>query len=126
MQQEVTKYRPIIKDAGRHTQNEIDIDSMKGTHAVKADYAVNEVPIDYSLVPRLVNAQQFEAINFRRRVRFTIEKERIRAGRPVDGGRTETYKHFGRHAHAMNRVRQKGGAFVCTTNSVSSICDSLN
>ncbi len=125
MQQEVTKYRRIVKDDGTVTQKEIVLQCMSMNKDYK-DAISADVPIDHSLVPRLVNARQFDVINFRRKVRFAIEKERIRCGRPADGSRTEKYKSYGKHVHALNRVREKGGSFVCTTNSVSSICDSLN
>ena len=85
------------------------------------------VEIDAEKVPRLVNAKQFDAINYRRRVRTCIESARLEAGRPADGRRTGGYKYLGRHIHAQNRVRDERGTFVTTHEkeelTVSSICN---
>jgi hypothetical protein len=120
MQQEVTKYRPIVRDDGSVTQKQLLLEFMTGGHEESASSAADPEH-DYSLVPRLVNAKQFDVIQFRRRVRRVIETERIRVGRPIDGSRTEKYKYYSKHVHAKNRVREKGGSFA--NNSVSSICD---
>lgn len=124
MHQEVTKLRPIVKDDGSITQKDLVLRFMQELKSDTAGISDASVPIDSSLVPRLVDARQFEAIQLCRRARFGIEKERIKAGLPVDGKRTARFKLVNKHLQASNRIRGENGAFLRTTGSIRD-CDEL-
>ena len=119
----VSKYREIVKDDGRVSQRELLVTIMQDRAMKEENKSECLVPIDSKKVARLVNPKQYEAINFRRHVRYEIECARVSAGRPIDGRRTGKYKYLQKHIHARSRARDSSGAFVPTKASLPSLCN---
>ena len=108
----VKPFRKIVPNDGTISQGRLfeihSESSLSSTHCPTSD----GIPLAPEKVPRLVNPKQYDAINYRRRVRMCIEIERLRSGRPVDGRRTGNFIYVGKHVHALRRARNPEGTFV--------------
>ena len=107
---EVPGFRPIFKDDGKFSHREIFMKFVNG-NPIHSEQTFNSVPLDYEKAPVTVHHKQFDTINFRRFVRFTIEKSRARAGRPINGRRESSYKYASKHILAKRRLRNPDGSF---------------
>ncbi len=79
----------------------------------------SSIPIDRSLVPRIVSAQQYDVIMFRRSVRISVEEARLKSGIKADGRRSERYKYRKRHESALARERDRQGTFAASQSKAS-------
>lgn len=116
----VPPFRQITKASGNIGQAELLKRFVHRDESIFSDLGESgHVDIDRSLVPRVVNPQQYDVVMFRRAVRATIESARLASGRAVDGKRMEKYKLKKRHESAKIRSRGTLGTFLPTKEKTS-------
>jgi hypothetical protein len=103
-----------VNEAVGISQRDIFLQSLRDPRSAVAHGESAEVPIDTSLVPRVVDPRQYDAILARRKVRYLIEKERVSSGRRHDGRRDGRFKYVKRHLVAQQRPRNSQGTFLST------------
>ena len=107
---EIRGFRPIVKDDGMTSHWEIFESFVRNGETVGNNVEGN-YPVDFSKAPITVHHKQFDTINFRRFVRFEIEKSRFKTGRPLNGRRKSSYKYVSKHNQAKRRIRNPNGSF---------------
>jgi hypothetical protein len=108
---DIPGFRQIFRDDGTVSHEELFTKYVKSPTQLHDHRMSSNVPIDPSKAPITVNPKQFEAINFRRAVRYEIEKSRSVAGRPINGRRAHSYKYLTKHLVANGRLRNPDGSF---------------
>jgi hypothetical protein len=107
---DVPGFRPIVQDDGKRSHWEI-FEGFVNKKDSEVPHTTSLVPMDYEKAPITVHHKQFEVINFRRCVRYEIEKSRAISGRPINGRRAFSYKYVTKHIQAQRRLRNPNGSF---------------
>ncbi len=107
---DIPGFRPIVKDDGMHSHWEVFEAFVKRGEKV-VDHAECAYPIDHQKAPMTTHHKQFDTINFRRFVRFSVEKSRSLSGRALNGRRQKSYKYVSKHNQAKRRLRNPNGSF---------------
>lgn len=117
----VKPFRKIVPNDGTISQGRLFEIHTESSLSITSRSTTDGIPLAPEKVPRLVNPKQFDAINYRRRVKMCIEMARLRSGRPVDGRRAADFKYLGRHVHALRRARNPEGTFVQERDKVTEL-----